>query len=69
MYCLATNQQLTTITDLAPNQNILPTVSRSQLLQAIERLYSRCLIEKEAGKYTLQPVLREYVTEQFIHKL
>ena len=69
MYCLATNQQLTTITDLAPNQNILPTVSKSQLLQAIERLYSRCLIEKEAGKYTLQPVLREYVTEQFIHKL
>ncbi|QSV54337.1 MAG: NACHT domain-containing protein [Dolichospermum sp. UKL201] len=69
MYCLSTDQQLTTITDLAPNQNILPTVSKSQLLQAIERLYSRCLIEKEAGKYTLQPVLREYVTEQFIHKL
>ena len=69
MYCLATNQQLTTITDLAPNQNILPTVSISQLLQAIEKLYSRCLIEKEAGKYTLQPVLREYVMEQFIHKL
>jgi len=69
MYCLATNQQLTTITDLAPNQNILPTVSKSQLLQAIERLYSRSLIEKEAGKYTLQPVFREYVTEKFIHKL
>ena len=69
MYCLAINQQLTTITDLAPNQNILPTVSKSQLLQAIEKLYSRCLIEKEAGKYTLQPVLREYVMEKFIHKL
>jgi hypothetical protein len=69
MYCLATNQQLTSLTDLAQNQNILPTVSKSQLLQAIERLYSRSLIEKEAGKYTLQPVLREYVTEQFIHKL
>ncbi len=35
MYCLSTDQQLTTITDLAPNQNILPTVSKSQLLQAI----------------------------------
>jgi ribosome-interacting GTPase 1 len=69
MYCLATNKQLTTITDLAQNQNILPTVSTSQLLQAIERLYSRSLIEKEAGKYTLQPVVREYVTEKFIHRL
>jgi hypothetical protein len=69
MYCLSTDQQLTTITDLAPNQNISPTVSKSQLLQAIEKIYSRCLIEKEAGKYTLQPVLREYVMEQFIHKL
>ena len=69
MYSLATNQQLTSLTDLAQNQNILPTVSKSQLLQAIERLYSRSLIEKEAGKYTLQPVLREYVMEKFIHKL
>ena len=109
MYSLATNQQLTTITNLA---NILPhisqylvhfllcwvkrqrnpthllgfmlqpnlqikaffnldkvLISRSHFLQAIERLYSRCLIEKEAGKYTLQPVLREYVMEQFIHNL
>ena len=69
MYCLATDQRLINLTDLAQNQNILPNVSISQLLQAIEKLYSRCLIEKEAGKYTLQPVLREYVTEKFIHKL
>ena len=69
MYCLATDQRLINLTDLAQNKNILPNVSKSQLFQAIEKLYSRCLIEKEAGKYTLQPVLREYVMEQFIHKL
>ncbi|OBQ15619.1 MAG: hypothetical protein AN486_22490 [Anabaena sp. AL93] len=109
MYSLATNQQLTTITNLA---NILPhisqylvhfllcwvkrqrnpthllgfmlqpnlqikaffnldkvLISRSHFLQAIEKLYSRSLIEKDGGKYTLQPVLREYVTEKFIHNL
>ncbi|MEA5530650.1 NB-ARC domain-containing protein [Dolichospermum sp. UHCC 0684] len=69
MYCLATDQRLINLTDLAQNKNILPNVSISQLLQAIERLYSRSLIEREAGMYSLQSVLREYVMEQFIHKL
>ena len=69
MYSLATNQQLTSFTDLAQNQNILPTVSISQLLQGIETLRLRSLIEKDGRKYTLQPVLREYVTEHFIHNL
>ena len=62
IYSLAINQQLTTITNLA---NILPHISRSHFLQAIEKLYSRSLIEKKAGKYILQPVVIEYVTEQF----
>ncbi|MDB9436864.1 NB-ARC domain-containing protein [Dolichospermum lemmermannii CS-548] len=69
MYCLATDQRLINLTDLAQNQNILPNVSISQLLQAIERLYSRSLIEREAGMYSLQSVLREYVMEKFINKL
>ena len=69
MYCLATDQRLINLTDLVQNQNILPNVSISQLLQAIERLYSRSLIEKKAGMYSLQSVLREYVMEKFINKL
>ena len=69
MYCLATDQRLINLTDLAQNQNILPNVSISQLLQAIERLCSRSLIEREAGMYSLQSVLREYVMEKFINKL
>lgn len=63
MYYLATNQQLTTITDLA--KNILPDISISQLLQAIETLYSRSLIEEKAGGYILQPVVIEYVKQEF----
>ncbi|BAZ87293.1 WD-40 repeat protein [Dolichospermum compactum NIES-806] len=62
MYYLAINSQLTTITDLA---NILPHVSRSHFWQAIERLHSRSFIEEKAGKYTLQPIVIEYVIEQF----
>jgi DNA-binding Xre family transcriptional regulator/DNA-binding MarR family transcriptional regulator len=69
MYCLATDQRLINLTDLAQNKNILPNVSKSQLFQAIERLYSRSLIEKKAGMYSLQSVLREYVMEKFINKL
>ncbi|MBD2141722.1 hypothetical protein H6F39_10185, partial [Anabaena sp. FACHB-1250] len=62
IYYLATNSQLTTITDLA---NILPHISRSHFWQAIERLHSRSLIQEKAGKYTLSPVVMEYVMEQF----
>ena len=54
--------QLTTITDLA---NILPHISRCHFWQAIERLNLRSLIQEKAGKYTLQPVVMEYVMEQF----
>ena len=62
MYYLATNSQLTTITDLA---NILPDISRSHFWQGIERLNLRSLIQEKAGKYTLQPVVIEYIMEQF----
>ncbi|MBE9217266.1 hypothetical protein [Dolichospermum flos-aquae] len=62
IYYLAINSQLTTITDL---ENILPHISRSHFWQAIERLHSRSLIQEKAGKYTLQPVVMEYVMQQF----
>ena len=62
IYYLAINSQLTTITDL---ENILPHISRSHFWQAIERLHSRSLIQEKAGQYTLQPVVIEYVIQQF----
>ena len=61
IYYLAINSQIT-ITNLA---NKLPHVSKSHFWQGIERLYSRCLIEQKAGKYILQPVIKEYVMEHF----
>ena len=65
LYYLAINPQ-TIITDL---ENILPDVSKSHFWQAIEKLDSRSLIEEKAGEYSLQPVIREYVSEQFKSKL
>jgi hypothetical protein len=62
MYYLATNSQLTTINDLA---NKLPHISRCHFWQGIERLNLRSLIQEKAGKYTLQPVVMEYIMEQF----
>jgi hypothetical protein len=61
MYYLAVNSQIT-ITDLAKK---LPHVSKSHFWQAIERLYSRSLIQQKASKYILQAVIKEYVMEHF----
>jgi predicted transcriptional regulator len=64
MYCLATHQQPVTINSLI---NKLPHISTSHIFQAIENLYSRCLIEKTADKYILPPLIMEYVQNNFYH--
>ncbi|MBD2294929.1 hypothetical protein H6G06_15935 [Anabaena sphaerica FACHB-251] len=66
MYTVATHQQPVTINYLI---NKLPHISISHLFQAIKNLYSRCLIEKTAGKYTLQPLIIEYVQNNFHQNL
>ncbi|WP_071189975.1 NB-ARC domain-containing protein [Trichormus sp. NMC-1] len=63
LYWLAINPDLTNIADI--EKSIVFTVSKSQLLQAMEELYSRSLIEKKRGKYILLPVLLEYVKDRF----
>ncbi len=69
MYWLAINREATTIAQL--QEDIVPGVSRSNLLEALECLWGRSLIEKAtpvvtgklSGSYTQQPVVMEYVTE------
>ena len=69
MYWLAINREGTSIAVLA--NDVFPTVSKADLLEALESLSWRSLIEKaapnhvemQAGNYTLQPVVMEYVTE------
>jgi WD40 repeat protein len=67
MYWLAINREWTTIAEL--QTDIVPLISRSQLLESLESLTWRSLIENRASDYTQQPVIMEYVTEHLIHQL
>lgn len=67
MFWLAINREWTSITELA--QDIVPKISRSALLEALESLMWRSLIEKQAGRYAQQPVVMEYVTAQLVQEI
>lgn len=67
MYWLAINREWTAIADLA--EDIVPAVSRANLLEALESLTWRSLIEKRLGRYTQQPVVMEYVTDCLIEQV
>lgn len=67
MYWLAINRDWTAITELA--NDIVPTVSRANLLEALESLTWRSLIYKQAGRYTQQPVVMEYVTSHWVEQV
>ena len=67
MYWLAINREWTSIQDLA--SDIVPQVTRASILEAIESLGWRSLIEKQSGLYTQQPVVMEYVTERLIEQV
>jgi len=54
------NRDWTTIDELM--EHLLPKPTRDRVLEAIETLYWRDLIEKQQGTYTQQPVIMEYVT-------
>lgn len=64
MCWLAINRDWTSITEL--QADVIPTVPRAIFLEALESLVGRCLIEQRAGKYSQQPVVIEYVTDQLI---
>ncbi|MBW4642282.1 MAG: NACHT domain-containing protein [Goleter apudmare HA4340-LM2] len=67
MYWLAINREWTAISEL--QADIVPAVSRASLLESLESLTWRSLIEKRSGEYTQQPVIMEYVTDCLIHQL
>ncbi len=67
MYELAINREWTTSTELT--EDIVPAVPRKNLLEALESLSWRSLIEHKSVSYTQQPVVMEYVTEQLVEKI
>ena len=66
MYWLAINREWTTISELT--DDIFPVVSKANVLEALESLSWRSLIENKAGGYTQQPVVMEYVTNRLVEQ-
>ncbi|EDX87307.1 hypothetical protein S7335_5015 [Synechococcus sp. PCC 7335] len=64
LYWLAINREWTTVAEL--QDDIWPSVSRSDIFEALESLSWRSLIETRSGQCTQQPVIMEYVTERLI---
>jgi len=64
MYWLGINREWTSMANL--EADIIPPVSRATLFEAVESLRWRSFIEKQAGQYTQQPVVMEYVTDRLI---
>jgi hypothetical protein len=67
MYWLAINREPVSLRDL--QEDIAVTTSIHSLLESLESLARRSLIEKEAKLFTLQPVVMEYVTACFIERV
>lgn len=67
MYCLAVEREWISLTEL--RAHIYPPVTARQLLEAIESLHRRSLIEKQQTRFTQQPVIMEYVTNRLIEQV
>lgn len=68
MYWLAINREPVSITELRDDiLSLLSLNSQSDLIEAIESLVRRSLVEKSAAQFTQQPVVMEFLTEQLIN--
>jgi WD40 repeat protein/DNA-binding winged helix-turn-helix (wHTH) protein len=66
-YWLAINRTLTLLHQL--EADLVPGISKLQLLGALESLSRRSFLEQRSGQYTLQPVLMEYITLRLIERV
>lgn len=66
MRWLATNREWTTLAEL--REDIVPVVSHRALLEAVESLKARSLLESSAQGFTQQPVVMEYMTERLVEQ-
>jgi WD40 repeat protein len=67
MYWLAINREPVTISKL--QEDLVPSVSKRNLLEAVESLLRRSLIEKTSNSFTQQPVVMEYMIERLIEQV
>ena len=64
MFWLAIEREWVSVGDL--QIDLLPAVSTAQLLEALEYLQGRSLIEVKGGRFTQQPVVMEYAIEKLL---
>jgi YD repeat-containing protein len=64
---LAINRDWVTIADL--QTDIMPAIPKQRLLETLESLARRSLIEQKTARFTQQPVVMEYVTECLIEQI
>jgi WD40 repeat protein len=64
MFWLAINREWVSIPEL--QADLLPVVSVGQLLESLEYLQGRSLIERKDGRFTQQPVVMEYAIEKLL---
>lgn len=67
MYWLAVETQVISLTEL--RQNITSRVLASELLEALESLQRRSLIEKNSGSFSQKPVIKEYMNNRLIAQI
>lgn len=67
MYWLAINREWVSLTEL--KADVLPLVPYRMLLEAIESLQQRSLIENQSFRFSQQPVVMEYMTERLTHQV
>ncbi|MUG96064.1 hypothetical protein F7734_28460 [Scytonema sp. UIC 10036] len=67
MYWLAINREQVSLLEL--EEDIVSPVPPQKLLEALESLVRRSLVEKSAALFTLQPVVMEYVTNRLIEQV
>ncbi len=64
MFWLAINREWVSAKEL--QADLWPAVALPQILESLEYLQGRSLIEVKAGRFTQQPVVMEYITEKLI---
>ncbi len=67
IYWLAIGREWVSLNQL--RSALMPSPSQTALLEALISLWQRSLIERRDGRFTLQPVVMEYVTEQLLDRV
>lgn len=66
MYWLAINRDWVSLSDLWGD--IVPPIPQMELLEALESLVRRSLIETSSASFVLQPVVMEHTTDRLVER-